>query len=247
MSDSTTVLQKDLNNFKNVFEREYTWIAGFMRNVYRYSDKTAMISPATDESWTYAELNRTVNKLSNSLLADGIKKGDVIMYQMLNCPEFAFLYVAAHKICAVNCPINYRLSAGEIAMNIDDSKPEVFAFEAENAAAVKQALEIAAHKPKRLIVIGKAEEWSVSFDDYISAAPDTEPKIECEHNIYDETTRLYTSGTTGRQKGVPITSINEVLSSHDVIIHFPLSHRDISMNTTPWFHRGGLHCAGCTV
>lgn len=239
-----TVLQKDLNNFKNVFEREYTWIAGFMRNVYRYSDKTAMISPATDESWTYAELNRTVNKLSNSLLADGIKKGDVIMYQMLNCPEFAFLYVAAHKICAVNCPINYRLSAGEIAMNIDDSKPEVFAFEEENAASVKQALEIAAHKPKRLIVIGKAEEWCVSFNDYISAAPDTEPKIEHEHNIYDETTRLYTSGTTGRQKGVPITSINEVLSSHDVIIHFPLSYRDISMNTTPWFHRGGLRCAG---
>jgi acyl-coenzyme A synthetase/AMP-(fatty) acid ligase len=43
---------------------------------------------------------------------------------------------------------------------------------------------------------------------------------------------------------VPLTSINEVLSSHDVMIHFPMSYRDVSMNTTPWFHRGGLHCAG---
>jgi len=41
-----------------------------------------------------------------------------------------------------------------------------------------------------------------------------------------------------------MTSINEVLSAHDVMIHFPMSYRDVTMNTTPWFHRGGLHCAG---
>jgi acyl-CoA synthetase (AMP-forming)/AMP-acid ligase II len=43
---------------------------------------------------------------------------------------------------------------------------------------------------------------------------------------------------------VPLTSINEVLSAHDVMIHFPMNYRDVTMNTTPWFHRGGLHCAG---
>lgn len=248
MDNANAALQNDLNNFRKIFEREYTWIAGFMRNVYRYSDKKAMIFPRTKEEWTYKELNIVVNKLSNAFIKDGLKKGDVIMYQLLNCPVFAFAYVAAHKIRGVNCPINYRLSAGEIAMNLDDSKPAVFIFEAEHIGVVEKALSLAAHKPKRIIMTDilkkqKSPDWCIAFEDYISESSAEEPQVG-EYNIYDETTRLYTSGTTGRQKGVPITSINEVLSSHDVIIHFPLDQRDISMNTTPWFHRGGLHCAG---
>ena len=135
MRHKMEIIMKDyLENFKKNFEREYTWKAGFMRNVYRYSGRRAMYFPETGESWTYAELNRDVNMLANAMLGDGIKKGDVIMYQLLNCPVFAFAYVAAHKIGAVNCPVNYRLSAGEIALTIDDSKPEVFRGSADDGA-----------------------------------------------------------------------------------------------------------------
>jgi acyl-coenzyme A synthetase/AMP-(fatty) acid ligase len=84
----------------------------------------------------------------------------------------------------------------------------------------------------------------VAYNDFVKDASADEPVITTPYNIYDETVRLYTSGTTGRPKGVCITSINEVLSAHDIMIHFPMSSRDITMNTTPWFHRGGLHCAG---
>ncbi len=244
------IIMKDyLENFKKNFEREYTWKAGFMRNVYRYSGRRAMYFPETGESWTYAELNRDVNMLANAMLGDGIKKGDVIMYQLLNCPVFAFAYVAAHKIGAVNCPVNYRLSAGEIALTIDDSKPEIFIYEADQQDVICQALSMVHHRPKRIILMDinktkKAPEGFVTYEEYVKGQPMTEPEIDFEQSIYDETTRLYTSGTTGRQKGVPLTSINEVLSSHDVMIHFPMDQRDITMNTTPWFHRGGIHCAG---
>ncbi|MGH9303946.1 MAG: class I adenylate-forming enzyme family protein, partial [Acidimicrobiales bacterium] len=63
-------------------------------------------------------------------------------------------------------------------------------------------------------------------------------------SIYEETTRLYTSGTTGLPKGVPLNSLVEVLSAHDVIMHFPLSPTDRTLNMTPWFHRGGLYSGG---
>ena len=249
MNDSKALLKRDLDNFKTVFEKEYTWISGFMRNVYRYSNKEAIIFPETGERWTYSQLNRIVNMFSNTLLSDGLTKGDVIMYQLLNCPVFAFTYVTAHKIGAVNCPINFRLSAGEIAMNIDDSQPAVFIFESKNEKVIKEALELAQFKPKIVIVTdirreAEAPDGCFTFEDYIDKVSPDEPKLPYDYNIYDETTRLYTSGTTGRQKGVPLTSISEVLSSHDVIIHFPLDHRDVTMNMTPWFHRGGLHCAG---
>lgn len=240
-----------IEEFKRTFETEYTWTEGYMRNVYRYGSRLALFFPETGEKWTYKQLNSEVNRFANALIADGVGYGDVVMYQLLNCPVFAFAYVAAHKIGAVNCPVNYRLSAGEIALTIDDSRPSVFIYETEQQEVIMQALEMTKFKPRRLIMMdiekkSAAPEGAVTYEDYTAGASEDEPKIKHTPSIYNETTRLYTSGTTGRQKGVPLTSINEVLSAHDIMIHFPMNQTDVVMNTTPWFHRGGLHCGGPT-
>ena len=231
--------------FKEVFERYYTWLEGYMRNVRRFADKPAMIDPDTDRTWTYSGLDRTCNQLSRALYADGTGHGDVIMLMLGNCPEFAFTYVAAQKNGAVCCPVNFRISAGELAFCIDDSRPTVLLYGAEFRDSVLQALELASHRPARLVIIdGPGTEDSISFEDYISGQDTAPIEPGFEYSTFDETSRLYTSGTTGRPKAVPMTSINEVLSAHDVMIHFPMSYRDVTVNTTPWFHRGGLHCAG---
>lgn len=220
-----------------------------MRNVRRYPAKPAMIYPDKNREWNYAELNADVNRLANALVSDGFKRQDVVMIQLLNCPEFAFAYVAAQKIHGVCCPASYRLSAGELAYNIDDSKPLVLIFDASFKETVLEAVSLAAHKPKSIVIVGGESDGDVvSYADYVCDKSVEEPPYTCDYNIYDETTRLYTSGTTGRPKGVSLTSINEVLSAHDVMMHFPMSYKDITMNTTPWFHRGGIHCAGpCTI
>ncbi|MBQ9883852.1 MAG: acyl--CoA ligase [Bacteroidaceae bacterium] len=232
-------------DFKTIFESRYTWIEGFMRNVRRYGNKLAMINPDDNRQWTYAELNSETNRLGNALRADGMQKGDVLMLLLSNCPEFTFAYVAAHKMHGVCCPVSFRLSAGELAFNINDSKPMVLLFNEAYKETVLEALTLSCYQPKRLIVVGgKTEGNVISYSDYLKGSSEAEPTFDYDYNIYDETTRLYTSGTTGRPKGVPLTSINEVLSAHDVMIHFPMSYKDVTMNTTPWFHRGGLHCAG---
>lgn len=238
-----------MTEFKKIFESHYTWIEGFMRNVRRYPKRTAMLCPESNKAWNYTELNAEVNRLSNALLADGFQKSNVVMIQLMNCPEFAFSYVAAQKMHGVCCPTSYRLSAGELAYNIDDSKPLVFIFDAAFKSTAIEALSIAAHKPCHVIIVdGEGEDDIISYADYVKDASSSEPPYTCDYNIYDETTRLYTSGTTGRPKAVSLTSINEVLSAHDVMIHFPMSYKDVTMNTTPWFHRGGIHCAGpCTI
>ncbi|MBQ6747608.1 MAG: acyl--CoA ligase [Bacteroidaceae bacterium] len=234
-----------MDNFKTIFESRYTWIEGFMRNVRRYGGKLAMINPDDGRQWTYTEMNEECNRLSNALIADGLQKADVIMLQLINCPEFAFGYLAAHKSHAVCCPVNFRLKPGELAFNIDDSKPMAIIFNDVNKADILEALKITKHQPKKLIVVGGASDGKVtSYADYVRDASVKEPVFDYDYNIYDETTRLYTSGTTGFPKAVPLTSINEVLSAHDVMIHFPMNYKDVTMNTTPWFHRGGLHCAG---
>lgn len=234
-----------MSNFKEIFESRYTWIEGFMRNVRRYANRVAMIESETEKTWTYSQLNADVNRLCNALKGDGMRRGDTVMLQMVNRPEFAFAYVACHKMQSVCCPVSYRISTGELAYNIDDSKPFAIIVCESKLESVLEAIKLANHTPKRIIVASDKElPYATRYNDYVSGVSDAEYIPETEYNIYDETCRLYTSGTTGRPKGVAMTSINEVLSAHDVMIHFPMSYKDVTINTTPWFHRGGLHCAG---
>ena len=263
MSDTTKCesLIKDnkqmaINRFIDSFIEEYTWLAGFMRNVDRFGDKEALHSPelhgqsGLDRRWTYKELNKDANCFANAVLNKGITKGDVIMFQLLNCPEFVFIYLACHKTGSVSCPINFRLSAGEIAITIDDSRPKFFVYDAANKETVEQALRLSRFKPEVLIMLDKSGtepiDGSISYSEFTENSSDKNPVLSWKLSTYDETTRLYTSGTTGMPKGVCLTSLNEVLSAHDVMMHFPMSNEDKTMNTTPWFHRGGLHSGGIT-
>ncbi|HBN80477.1 MAG TPA: AMP-dependent synthetase, partial [Ruminococcaceae bacterium] len=107
----------------------------------------------------------------------------------------------------------------------------------------------AVYQPERVVVVdlynrAEAEKGEITYRDYVGTQPESNPKRDGLPHIYEETTRLYTSGTTGRPKAVPMNSINEVLSAHDVMMHFPLNATDRTMNMTPWFHRGGLHSGG---
>lgn len=231
--------------FKNNFESSFTWIEGFMRNVRRYGDQTALSCPPGGLKYSYRELNSEVNRLACALQDKGVRKGDVVMYMLHNSVQFVLCYIAPQKLGAVNCPVNYHLSAGELALNIEDSRPKVFVYESNFADTVEAALRLSSFRPEVILATGGATpEGHTDFNDFLNQGSDREPVPDEPLNIYDECTRLYTSGTTSRPKGVPLYSINEVLSAHDVIMHFPMTHGDKTMNMTPWFHRGGLHSGG---
>jgi len=239
----------DISMFQDTFENDFTYINGFLRNSHRYANQTAITCPLRDKSWTYSELNQECNQLAHALLNDGVDKADVVMYQLFNCAEWAIIYLAPQKLGAINCPINFRLSPGETATIIDDSKPKIFFYDADNAASTEQALNIASHMPKTVVMVDTLGEskpiaGAISFPDYLKGMKTTEPGIHRPTHIYDEVTRLYTSGTTGKPKGVPLNNINEIFSAHDVIMHFPLAPNDKTLNMTPWFHRGGLYSGG---
>ena len=239
----------DVDQFRDTFEHEFTWLNGFLRNVGRFGDRPALYAPEIDRRWTYRELNADANRLAHALQADGVGRNSVIMYMLFNSPEFVFAYLACHKLGAIGCPVNYRLSAGELAMLIDDSEPAVFFYDAAFAPVAQQALALAAYRPRRIVLVGgdgTVPPGEDTYAGYVAESPASDPEPDHRKHIYDETTRLYTSGTTNRAKAVPINDINEVLSAHDVLMHFPLNATDRTMNMTPWFHRGGLHSGGPT-
>ncbi len=235
----------DVERFKGIFERNFTYLSGFLRNVDRFCEKTALIEAETSKTWTYKELNEEANRFAHAMLKEDVKPADVIMYQLMNVPSFAFIYLGSQKIGLVNSPINFRLSSGEIAYTIDDSEPVVFIFDISLKDTVKQALDLSKHRPKKLVYVGKGDcDFAIPYEDFVKDQPVTEPTTAITQNAYSEVTRLYTSGTTGRPKGVPLNNINEVLNSLDVIISLGLNKNDILMNFSPWFHRGGLHIGG---
>ncbi|MCD6490229.1 MAG: AMP-binding protein [Thermodesulfobacterium sp.] len=234
----------DVKYFKRLFDKNFLYIRNFMKNVERYKDKIALIDAEKDKKWNYETLNFEVNKLAHALLESGVKPWDVIVYQLMNLPEFAFIYLASQKIGAINCPINFRLSPGETAYILDDSKPYVFIFQASLSEKVKNALELAQHKPKVLIYIEDGTcDLGISYNEFIKDKSLSETP-ETYRDAWAEVTRLYTSGTTGRPKGIPLNNVNEILTCLEAILCLGLNKEDVLLNLSPWFHRGGVYLGG---
>lgn len=235
--------------FIDTFEHEYTWLNGFLRNVRRYGQKTAMIDPVTGRSWTYRQLNAEANQLAHALRRDGVGKNDVVMTALLNSPAFAVSYIAPRKLGAILNPANFNLSPWELALLMDCNRPKVFLYSAEIVQTAEKAVELARHKPQRVILADNLAQiplpaGHVTYEEYVAGRPETDPEMEVRPHIYDEVLRLCTSGTTALPKNVPVNDINEVLSAHDIIMHYPLNANDVCLNMTPWFHRGGCHVGG---
>jgi acyl-CoA synthetase (AMP-forming)/AMP-acid ligase II len=226
----------DPSSFRGVFERDFGYLAGVARNATRFADQPALGEAEGERTWTYAELWRDVERLAGALGARGVRPGGTVVFQLFNGPEFALTWLAAMRLGAIPTPINFRLSAGETAHVIDDSRPAAFIYDAELGAAARDALGLASHSPGWTAVVGE------DFDALL--AGDAAPPPLPDRDLYGETTRLYTSGTTGLPKGVSLNDAVEVMSAHDVIMHFPLAPDDRTLNMTPWFHRGGLYSGG---
>lgn len=238
----------DAAAYRAYFENDFTYINGFRRNLHRFGDRPAIEDPASGRTWTYRELGRDVDALAAGLAQLGVGRGDVVAYQLFNGPEFAHLYLATQVAGAVGSPMNFRLAAGETAYILTANRPAVYFYDTELGAMVSDALARAGHVPPVIVAVGPGEPIAappgarvLRYDDLAAA---TGPVPDVPRTIWEETTRLYTSGTTGMPKGVPLNSAIEIFSAHDVIMQFPLAPEDKTLNMSPWFHRGGLYCAG---
>ena len=240
----------DPTRFRDVFERHFSYVGGVQRNNRRFASRPALHDPATGRRWTYSELWRDSGKLASGLSAAGVAADNLVVFDLLNGPEFAILWLAAQRLGAVAAPINFRLAPGEVAHVLDDSRPHAFIYDLSVADVAADAITRAVHTPEILAVVdpdgGRRTApggSAIPFADLFTEGDHQVPTPD-ERSIWEESTRLYTSGTTGLPKGVSLNTLVEILSAHDVIMHFPLSPEDRTLNMTPWFHRGGLYSGG---
>ena len=162
-------------------------------------DGPAIIDEFTE--LTRTELNQRVNRLVNGLRDRGAAAGDTVALLGGNRHETVETVMACGIGAWILVPLNWHLTPGELAYILNDSGARVLVADAEFAAVAAEALQEAPGVSVRLVFGGETPAGFDSYDGLLAGASPDEPADQASG-----TYMFYTSGTTGRPKGVRSTS-----------------------------------------
>ncbi len=167
-------------------------------------NKTAILFK--EEKYTFSDLNTFSNRLANRLLNVGIKKGDRIILLFQNCPEFCVAYLAVLKIGAIAVVLDFRLSPAEMEPIFQEAEVNAIITTVRQKVFIDRVKSMVPTL-KHVVVTGRGDEdirdWH-SYEEIIEK--ESSEKISIPLHEEDESIYLYTSGTTGRSKGVVLTN-----------------------------------------
>ena len=182
-------------------------------------DQVAFIydSPVTQtvKKYTFSEVKTEVAKLAGGMQSLGLKKGDTAIIYMPMIPQTAFAMLACARIGVIHSVVFGGFAPHELAIRIDDCKPRVIitassGIEVDRLIAYKplvdEAIALASHRPKKVIVFNRKlgaripfKKYDVDYDALIYGSEETPcVPVNSNHPLYI----LYTSGTTGKPKGI---------------------------------------------
>ena len=191
------------------------------RHLKDRADQAALIfvSTETDEERTYSfrELHAEVQRMAAMLLGLGVKQGDRVLVYMPMIPEAAFAMLACARIGAIHSVVFGGFASTSLASRIDDAEPVVIVSADAGSRAGKvmgykplldEAIRLASHKPAKVLMVdrglspfkrvaGRDEDYAALRQTHLN---DTVPSTWLDATQPSYT--LYTSGTTGRPKGV---------------------------------------------
>ncbi len=184
-----------------------------------YGDQTAIIydSPVTQtvKKYTFNEVKTEVAKLAGGLLSLGLEKGDTAVIYMPMIPQAAFAMLACARIGVTHSVVFGGFAPHELAIRIDDCEPKAIitassGIEIDRLIAYKplvdEAIELANHKPEKVIVFNRKlgarvpfKKYDVDYDALVYGSEEAACiPVNATHPLYI----LYTSGTTGKPKGI---------------------------------------------
>ena len=209
------------------------WVAHF---TYVSPDKLATVDLASARKQTYARMHERVGRLAAFLKDKGIGAGDRVGFLMLNSTDVIDLILAIWRIGGSALALNYRLTAPELEYIIGDAAPKVMVYDTELEPVISEL--------KTLITVDHYIELDgmggpSSFEEGINAHAPIFERVD--QPITDECMLMYSSGTTGKPKGVIITHEMIRYSHFNGIAPTRATSDDVWLTIMPQFHIGGLN------
>ncbi|HEX7849963.1 MAG TPA: long-chain-fatty-acid--CoA ligase [Sphingomonas sp.] len=203
----------------------------------RLGDAPALVQDGRTIS--FRDLHAGAQATARSLLASGIAPGDRVAVLNRNDLSWFDLFFGSVSVRAALVPINCRLAAAEIGFILSDAAPRLLFVGGEFAdIALQAAAELT--DPPRLILLDGARDGFETYADWAGQGSDAQlphPAVE------DDVLQLYTSGTTGKPKGVVLTNRNyrQFLRAMERIDGFSYEIADTVMIVMPLFHVAGTN------
>ncbi|CAN5223419.1 AMP-binding protein [soil metagenome] len=182
-------------------------------------ERLAAVELASGRRWTYAELDLAVARCAQVLVERGIGVGERVVSLARNCVELAILHLACARTGAIYVPLNWRLSPAEILALVEDAEPGLVVGDQELARVGLDGVSID-------LLAGEIE----------AAAPLDLGPIDRER----PSLILYTSGTSGRPKGVLLSERNLDQTAINYGRLGRVTHDSVFLNDAPMFHVIGL-------
>lgn len=211
-------------------------------------DKPAVIRAATGDLLTYRQLDENSRRLANHLDAVGLRPGDTVAMVSTNTLHMFEVYWAALRSGLYITVINHHLTAAETDYILVDSGADVLFAGADVADAVATSGDIAAlARPGHRIAWGGRIDGFDDFETILATASDT-PRGDEPRG----TDMLYSSGTTGRPKGIrtplPQGRIDEIPDAYTAIFGpmYGFGRESVYLSPAPLYHAAPLRFCGVT-
>jgi acyl-CoA synthetase (AMP-forming)/AMP-acid ligase II len=188
--------------------------------------------------WTYQEFYDRVSRLSYCLKDLGIGKDDKVAILHPNCHYFLEAYYGITQIGAISVPINYRLSSGEIAFILQDSESKILIAD----PMFQEQIDSIRGEMKRIEKILWTREERIDKEprdlnyEKVIEQTNSNPLPEIQISGEDTAQIYYTSGTTGRPKGVMLSHKNVMTHALGTIAEVHLTDTDVWIHVAPLFH-----------
>jgi len=188
---------------------------------------------------TYPAFEARVNRVVASLARLGLARGEHVMILLKNREEHVAVYWACQKLGLIATPLNWRYAEGDVRFCVDDADGVAVVFEAASAAAVVGARPSLPRVRRWIYVGADAPPETLDFESLAAGTADPGPPPVAVTDD-DVSIMLYTSGTTGRPKGVPRTHRAEASAALAHIVQSRNGFGERTLGAMPLYHTMGV-------